>query len=369
MNLTVLHSSDYSPNEMNFLYPLHKYRKSLLSDYNLRVNFTKSLSHIESDCLILSSKWFSGLWSTKGPDYIFKLLLDLRGVTDRIIWSDISDSTGTTHFMVLPYVDLYLKNQVFIDKANYYKKYHGSRIYCDYINKVFRANDRISSNEKDLSEDHLNFFPDKELLFKIQCGWNSGLAYFGRFRTLQSYLFKKYPDSLRFFRNHWVSPFSKKDLSCSCRIGVSYPQSTIALSRKMIKQKLEHLIPVNKISAGEYYTELKQSVSAVTPFGLGEISLRDFEVVLNGAAMIKQDMSHIETWPNLWVNNESYLPFKWDLTDLIEQVEYAITNPDNMRLLAHNAQVLYRSILDSSMSLQLFCERLVSIIGHNVSHE
>ena len=39
-------------------------------------------------------------------------LEDARRYADKIIWFDSSDSTGVTHFELLPYVDLYLKKQL-----------------------------------------------------------------------------------------------------------------------------------------------------------------------------------------------------------------------------------------------------------------
>jgi hypothetical protein len=352
MKVSVLHSQNNSPNEICFLYPLLKFRKYLAYN-NINLNFTHNLQGIEADIILLSSKWFSSLWSSKGPEYIFKILQDLKSKSSKLIWYDISDSTGTTHFMVLPFVDGYLKNQIFKDKNNYLNKYYGSRIYCDFMHRNFQVED---SNP---GEPHLNYIPAFDDLAKVRCGWNSGLAYFGSKRHWQSYLFSKYKGSYKYFRNKWVSPLSNRDLKVSCRIGTNYSRNTISASRRMIIEKLTDNLPMNKLSYKQYLNELRHSVSAISPFGLGEISLRDFEIVLNGAAVIKQDMSHLETWPNLWLNNQTYLDIKWDFSDLEQKLEFAKDDVEQMKQYAITSQQIYKQALGSKDSPAIFCRRLV----------
>ena len=356
MKISILHNKNFSPNEICFLYPLVKYKKILKVEFGITLDFINNINKISSDIIILSSRWFSDIWLTQGVSHILKLLNRVKSNTSKVIWYDISDSTGTTHFMLLPYVDLYLKNQIFSNKQNYLNKYYGSRIYSDFIYNKFQIQD---SNEGD---DHLNFIPEQCLLHKIKCGWNSGISYFGDKRHIQNYLFSKNPYILKLFKNKWVSPGSQKSIPVSCRLGTNYSRQTISESRHIILRQLNDLLPIAKISHKSYYKELKQSIAAVSPFGLGEISLRDFEVTINGAAMIKQDMSHLETWPNLWIKDKTYLDFKWDMSDIREKVEFAIENTDIMRELAHNAQSTYKEILDSKDSAQIFCERFKELI-------
>lgn len=356
MRVTVLHSKNYSPNEIHFLYPLYRFKNHLKNYHDIKLSFTSDFSKVTGDLALLTSKWFSRYWGEFGPDYVLGLLSKLSHSVNRIYWCDISDSTGTTHFMVLPFVDDYLKNQILKDKKMYLNKYYGLRITSDYIYKTFMIEDA------DRGPEHLNFIPKEVDLDKVRCGWNSGLAYFGRYRQLQSKLFPKSKMSRHFFKNSWVNPNLNKSIECSARIGKTYSRNTISKSREIIIDAIADIIPSKKISYSGYHNELAQSVSAISPFGLGEISLRDFEVVLNGTAMIKQDMSHLKTWPNLWIKDQTYLDFKWDMSDVREKVEYAIQNPEHMRYLAHQAQCIYKPILDYDTGKDLFCERFVNLI-------
>ena len=61
-----------------------------------------------------------------------------------------------------------------------------------------------------------------------------------------------------------------------------------------------------------------------SPFGLGEICYRDFEILFSGCLMIKPDMKHIKTWPNIYIPMETYIPCRWDFSDLEEKVRWAL---------------------------------------------
>ena len=62
-----------------------------------------------------------------------------------------------------------------------------------------------------------------------------------------------------------------------------------------------------------YYKELHNSKYAISPFGWGEICIRDFEAIVQGSVLIKPDVAHLETWPNIYLNGETYLSIPWDL--------------------------------------------------------
>lgn len=357
MKISVLHSNNFSPNEIAFLSPLHKYQNTFKKNYNIKLSFSNNLENIEGDIALLSSKYFSPVWGKEGFYGIKSRLLKIKEKTSKIFWCDISDSTGTTHFMVLPLVDGYLKNQIFADKRNYLKKYYGSRIYSDFIHHQFAIDDT------NVGEEHLNFIPDENQLDKIKCSWNSGFAYYGRHRFLQNYLFSKNPKTQKLFKVQWVSPNKNIRKPISCRVGITYSRNTIAESRKVIREKLAHLLPTEqKLSHKQYLNELAHSVCAISPFGLGEISLRDFEATLQGAAIIKQDMSPIETWPNLWIKEKTYLAFAWDMSDLEEKVKFSVENPNKMREYAKAAQEAYRGLIDSKISAQYFCQRFKLLV-------
>lgn len=71
-----------------------------------------------------------------------------------------------------------------------------------------------------------------------------------------------------------------------------------------------------------FLSELRRSRICFSPFGYGEVCWRDFEAVLTGAVLLKQDMSHVLTDPDIFVPNETYVPVRWDLSDFEEKVRW-----------------------------------------------
>ncbi|MCB1397422.1 MAG: glycosyltransferase family 1 protein [Rhodobacter sp.] len=64
-----------------------------------------------------------------------------------------------------------------------------------------------------------------------------------------------------------------------------------------------------------FMAEMEQSKICFSPFGYGEVCWRDYEAVAGGAVLLKPDMSHIETAPDIFVPWETYVPLRWDLED------------------------------------------------------
>lgn len=72
------------------------------------------------------------------------------------------------------------------------------------------------------------------------------------------------------------------------------------------------------VHIAQFLSELRHSKVCLSPFGYGEVCWRDFEAVSSGAVLLKPDMSHIETDPDIFVPWETYVPLAWDLSDLAD---------------------------------------------------
>lgn len=72
------------------------------------------------------------------------------------------------------------------------------------------------------------------------------------------------------------------------------------------------------VPIAQFLTELRHSKVCFSPFGYGEVCWRDFEAVMSGAVLLKPDMGHIETDPDIFLPWETYVPLAWDLSDLPE---------------------------------------------------
>jgi hypothetical protein len=116
------------------------------------------------------------------------------------------------------------------------------------------------------------------------------------------------------------------------------------------------------LSRRGYLAELAHSRVAISPFGLGEITLRDFEIFMSGALLLKPDMSEIETWPNLYRGGETMAAYRWDLSDLEEKIDGLLSDAKGASAVAAEGQRAYRDALAGPDAGQKFAEHLRDLI-------
>ena len=56
-------------------------------------------------------------------------------------------------------------------------------------------------------------------------------------------------------------------------------------------------------------------------------------------------MEHLETWPNLFIKNKTYIPVHWDMSNLEEVLGKVIENYEDHIRYVKNSQSLYKNIL------------------------
>lgn len=178
-------------------------------------------------------------------------------------------------------------------------------------------------------------------LDKILSGWNLGER-------------KDFKRKL-FISRLQPSIFSRKNIDVSCRVRIpqDLTNSYYGKQRILALEALEPLAEdyklaanfefneVSKISSRQYKNELKRSRIALSPFGWGEQTWRDFEAICFGALLVKPSMEHIDTYPNIYIPGETYVPIEWDFSDLHEKCRFYLENPDETARIVNNARQLY----------------------------
>lgn len=92
------------------------------------------------------------------------------------------------------------------------------------------------------------------------------------------------------------------------------------------KYKVHRIKDGVRIPQSEYYNRMFTSKITIAPFGYGEMAPRDIESAIVGNVLLKNDMSHVLTIPNPYVENDTYIPIKWDWSDLEEKIDYVLSN-------------------------------------------
>jgi hypothetical protein len=221
----------------------------------------------------------------------------------RIIYFDgDDDSCIQWPGIFLNQVDLYVKKHMFSDMSWYQKQSAGKNNLTDYIARI---------HGKSFAD---NFIPQsgpvqEQQLSKIVLGYNIGMD--GKITNL--------------FRDTRPASPSEKTVDVMCRAACK-PDLWIYPLRGPINEALAPLasqgysvlVPDQRVDQQGYYAEMRSSRICVSPFGYGELCWRDFETVLMGSLLVKPDMSHIRTEPDIFVPGVTYVPVRWDFSDLAE---------------------------------------------------
>jgi hypothetical protein len=265
---------------------------------------------------------------------------------------DTSDSTGTPQFEVLPLVDLYGKQQLLLDRSAYQRPLYSGRLFCDYYHRELGIED-------DEPQPEVMLLPQEEA-HKLRVSWSGALRDYGLFSgvwaTLRGRLPLPYRYSMRF------TPVGRDRPHDLCaRFGVKHHRNTVLYQRRRIVELLhsQGQAPTQKVSHLRYFSELRRSKVAISPFGYGEFSFKDYESMISGAALFKPDVDHVDTWPPLYVHGETYWKHPWDLTDFLEQLE-AFLHSGRVQEIAETAQQRYRRYVLEPSGHEEFCKRVLS---------
>lgn len=324
-----------NPNSRAFLFPLLAWHHELREDgYDLRFSHRPASGIDDCATLLLDSKILNPLWQ-RGRTAALDFLETLRRRVGLLVYCNLLDSTGWDHAHALPHVDCYLKNQLLRDRQRYLEPYYGYRIFADYFHRMYGVEDERPERSEPVK--------NASLLGRLRVGWNSGLAEYSWATPLTSRLYRRF--RRRFLLNFPRSgprPATARRPLVTCRMGTSYERASVGAQRVRLKELLKDRLASDKRSRWAYLAELRRSFAAVSPFGLGEITLKDFEVFQSGALLIKPDMAHLETWPDFFRRDETYRPFAWDGRDLPALLDAVERRPDDHLDVARAGQEAYR---------------------------
>lgn len=355
MQIHVLTAGFTTPNGRAFLMPLVLHWRALReAGCHVKLFFSRTAELTDCDVLIVDSKFHSPRWAADS-DGVMAEFQDYRASVPKLIYVDILDSASWDHARPLPLVTLYCKAQLFRDRTLHTRPLYGYRLFSDY----YHRNKDVEDSQPVWSEP----VADPAHLDKLTVSWNSGLADYswtGPYR-MAAYQRLPLPQLLRFPRA-FTPPSPSRPKDVSCRMGTSYLRESVAWQRKQMARMLRRHLDTRKLGRRRYLGELARSKVVISPFGLGEITLRDFEIFLGGALMLKPDMSAIETWPDLYRDGETMVAHRWDLEDMEEKLEEILSGYSSFLDIAAEGQNCYRRHLCGPDAAELFVAHFRSIL-------
>lgn len=123
--------------------------------------------------------------------------------------------------------------------------------------------------------------------------------------------------------------------------------------------KSRYSILTNKLPQQEYYQKLWQSKIAVSPFGMGELCFRDFELMMFGVPMIKPGMDSVNTYPNPYIPDQTYIAVDLDWKNLSEKIEEYLANPQKLNYLIEQ----FRNIFNQQYRSENLCTHWYKIFS------
>ena len=289
-------------------------------------------------------------------------LKKLRDHYKTIVFFCGQPEAGTNRLDILPYVDRLFYKSIFKDRSNYRKNLYGKNLFADFYHRTYGVKDNPefcshgAVSEKDASRPELS--------------WNLGIGTYPRYhwpQRLGTILARANLSGAG--RAVGGKPLSRAEDAGPKPNNFSGPQRNIAVHARIDPVScpsiayqrclyLDRIAGIKKnhpsksglfltgmVPQSRYYRELKDSKIALSPFGWGEVCFRDFEAILAGAMLLKPDMSHLVTFPNVYIPRETYIPIAWDGSDLLEQVEQYLADEKERKRIATNAWEQYHSEL------------------------
>lgn len=354
MRVNVLSPGFTSSNGSALLFPLVVHNNALRNaslDVHIVDRSTSGLT--DCDVLAIDSKEFRTEWRAKKARTL-DLIASYKDTGTKVVWFDTTDGTGTLQAPVFSVVDRYLKSQLLIDKSLYAERVYSGRIHSAYYNE----NNGVTDDDGHAEDEPITIND----IAKLGVSWNSGLADYSTYGPKWIGLYRRlgFAKLLR-YRSPSSNPSSSRNNDLAARFGATYSKATVRYQREQIREILASRLDTQKLNRRGYMKELENSKVVLSPFGWGEITLKDFEVFLTGGMLLKPSLEHLQTWPNFYEPNVTYLSHDWNLSDLEERIDWAIINDAERIEIADQAQRRYVEYTSDSNAAEKFASHFITL--------
>lgn len=213
-----------------------------------------------------------------------------------------------------PHVEIYLKKSLFKDRREFLKPRRGDTNLTEFYGDLYGHAQTVTDWDVPVGMlDRLHLFPN----FLTHTRFHSA------------------------FTKGRLPPRAGRRIDVHARLGVRgtpwYESMRQAAQKQLAAIPGLKLSPPGLVDVRTFLAELEDSRLCFSPFGYGEICWRDIEAFQTGAVLVKPDMSHLETLPDLYEAGATYLPVRWDFSDLEEVVTTALADEGRLQAIAEEA--------------------------------
>lgn len=223
-----------------------------------------------------------------------------------------------------PFIDVYIKKQVFKQFKEFQRPVVGDTNLSDYYAKGHQLNYPVLAPSVPSSIES-----------KLRLWSNFGLS----------------PQMVDLF----LSPLSSlegRNIDLHARLAINGEPWYKAM-RQEAKDAVEQLEGITiaqhgRVRRDQFFAELADSKLCFSPFGYGEICWRDYEAFATGSLLIKPSMEHLSVEPDIFVPNETYVSVPWDLSGLADCIGEYLGNEGARKRICSNAHRGYREWLQKA---------------------
>ncbi|PZX19002.1 glycosyl transferase family 1 [Palleronia aestuarii] len=318
----------YHPNVISWslIYPYVKYEETLKERYGVALSLRPVDEFLAGDAdhsadVIVVQPWF-----TVDPATLERALADCRSTnrSARIVFLDPSAHCDLRlGRFVAPHIDLYQRKALFKDRSAFTQPFRGDTNLVDYYSALHGLEAPV-----------VDWEAPADLLDRLALAPNFLLD-----PTLAAGFLGESP----------VGGDRPIDLHCRLATRGSPWYQAMRLHAEEAARGIDGIrqTPDGRIPRKAFLAEMRQARLCWSPFGYGELCWRDLEAFMTGAVLVKPDMGHLETCPDLYVPGETYLPVKWDFSDLEDVVRAALDDPERCRRIAETAFAKARDYIET----------------------
>jgi len=358
------------------LYPFKHYAESLRAQFGMECTEIVSddlkekieaIRQFDGEMIVFSVPWDFG---TEG---VLDFVMEASRLKKRakLVFFDYLDGNESRFWAVMPHVDLYLKQYLHRDMDNYQRRFLGASEFVQFQVESGRVDNSIQS------EVWTNLFQsrlERRYYHKVMLGWNFGLWQRlialaegqgakvlwakDRLDKRLATLAREGVDAVRTRLGGEDKPI---DVYCRATLykGWTRAHRTEVIERlNTLQDDYRVVSSVDKVGFSEYYREMRRSKIFVSPSGWCEYTPKDYEALYFKTLLIKPSVEHIDTHPDILFPYETYVPVKWDLSDLEEKVKYYLAHPLERQRIANNAHRAFTGYFER----QGFLDKMAEVI-------
>ncbi|MEM6681002.1 MAG: glycosyltransferase [Pseudomonadota bacterium] len=314
------------------VYPFLHYADVLAAQYDVQVRLfpiEKALANGVPKGLTDATHVIGQTWLTEPQDRHDALARVFDGFPADTVtaYLDSFANADIRHAGRFPNIDFYFKKSLFVDLAQFTRTTYGHTNLTEFYGRLY-----------DLPDEMTDWKVPESVLPKLRLAPN----------------FLSSPSlTAAFVEADALPPFNAKDIDIHARLGGTKAVGWYGEMRRQAQSKIANIDGPNVIvgtgvSKQVFFDEMLRSKLCFSPFGYGELCWRDIEAMACGAVVVKPDMSHLRTEPDLFRDGETYIACRWDFADLEDKVRGILADDEKREHIAVTAWSIARDYLRSA---------------------